>query len=427
MARDHDNQTAIDQPLGWPANRRTEAGIQDRRAEWRAQYAASDRLAGIEVADDFEPFNQRDDMFARAFWDKSVRSEKSDAFFKGHLGSGYPRRAAGFSQKDIALRNASWAISDLVSARSAKEGKREGFQAPIEVASRVSKNRLEFEDKGALTSEIKNLAKLFGADLVGITDFDTRWIYKSRVDIRGFKDVSHDLPEGMTHVIVMGHAMDHDLVQTYPSALAGAATGREYSHETAIVIQLATYIRNLGYEAVGSMNDTGLVIPFAVKAGLGEYGRHQMVITPEFGPRVRFSKIFTNLPLEIDRPERNGITEYCQACTVCADACPPRALPFGSPDASQHNQSTIRGVKKWSANCEKCFGYWVKIGTDCAICMRVCPFNRAYDNWRDRLFFKLATSRFRAVARLWDRRSKRGERVRPTTWWTRLAGAVSRH
>jgi hypothetical protein len=64
--------------------------------------------------------------------------------------------------------------------------------------------------------------------------------------------------------------MDEELVATYPSALAGAATGREYSHEAAIVMQLAAYIRNLGYEAVASMNDTALVIPYAVKAGLGE-------------------------------------------------------------------------------------------------------------------------------------------------------------
>jgi epoxyqueuosine reductase len=90
---------------------------------------------------------------------------------------------------------------------------------------------------------------------------------------------ANDLPDGMTHVIVMGHAMDFDLVETYPSALAGAATGIEYSHEAAICIQLASYIRNLGYAAHASMNDTALVIPYAIKAGLGEYGRNQMVLT----------------------------------------------------------------------------------------------------------------------------------------------------
>src|SRR5690606_25392644 len=115
---------------------------------------------------------------------------------------------------------------------------------------------------------------------VGITGLDERWHYTDRPDTRDMSPAPNDLPEGLSHVIVMGHAMDFDLVETYPSALAGAATGREYSHEAAIVLQLAAYIRNLGYRAIASMNDTALVIPYAIKAGLGEYGRNQMVLTP---------------------------------------------------------------------------------------------------------------------------------------------------
>ena len=38
------------------------------------------------------------------------------------------------------------------------------------------------------------------------------------------------------------------------------------------------------------------------KAGLGEYGRLGLLITPEFGPRVRIGKIFTDLPLSHDEP-----------------------------------------------------------------------------------------------------------------------------
>ena len=405
----------------WPANHPPEPSLDKKRAEWREKYHGSDQLAGIEVTDDFEPFTQRNDMFTRAMWDADIHSPKALAFFTGHRGSGKPRKGDGFRQKDIALRNASWSISNFVSSRSMKKGEREGFQAPIDLKAPVSEEKVTFDDSKALSNEIKHIAKLFGADLVGITDYDTRWIYASRVDCRDFEEVPHDLPDDLTHVIVMAHAMDFDLVQTYPSALAGAATGREYSHETGIVIQLANYIRNLGYNAVGSMNDTALVIPYAIKAGLREYGRHQMVITPEFGPRVRFSKIFTNLPLEIDTPKRKGITDFCNICTQCADACPPKALPFGPPEATQPNKSTVKGVKKWSADCEKCFGYWVKLASDCAICMRVCPFNRGYKNWKDRLFFKVATSRFRKLALAWDKRSNRATRVKPATWWQKMA------
>jgi len=30
---------------------------------------------------------------------------------------------------------------------------------------------------------------------------------------------------------------------------------------------------------------------------------------------------------------------------------------------------------RWKLNAETCFGYWAKAGTDCNICMRVCPWS----------------------------------------------------
>ncbi|WP_457649442.1 hypothetical protein [Profundibacter sp.] len=56
---------------------------------------------------------------------------------------------------------------------------------------------------------------------------------------------------------------------TCPGALAGASTGLEYSHEAAISTQLAADIRNLGYQAVASMNDNARVIPLCDQGGAG--------------------------------------------------------------------------------------------------------------------------------------------------------------
>ncbi|MBV1694095.1 MAG: 4Fe-4S dicluster domain-containing protein [Hyphomicrobiales bacterium] len=393
-----------------------------RRRAWRERYAESDRAAGIEVSDDFEPFRQRNDIFTRAFWDPTVRTKETDAFFASYRMEATPRRGEGFSQRDFALRNASWLISDVITARSQAEGKREGFQSAIRNDTPVAPTRIDVPDPAAMSIEVKAIARFFGADLAGITDFDDRWLYAARVDVRDFSDAPHDLPEGLTSVIVLGHAMDRALVQTYPSALAGAATGREYSHEAAIVMQVAAYIRNLGYEAVASMNDTALVIPLAVKAGLGEYGRNQLVITPQFGPRVRFSKIFTNLPLVHDAPRRLGIEEVCDVCTRCAAACPVKALPFGAPEATPVSASSIRGVRKWTSDAGKCFGYWAKIASDCAICLRVCPFNRDYARLSGRLWLRLALSPLRRLALWLDDRSRRATRLKPRDWWSRTAG-----
>jgi len=373
-----------------------------------------DAEAGIHVSDDFQPFTQRNDVFSRAFWDDTIRSKRTDSFFNSYRMEAAPRRGAGFTQKDFALRNAAWLMSDVISNRSADQGRREGFQAPIANDTPVAPDAIAIDDPEKMASEIKRIATFFGADLCAVTGLDERWLYKTRIDTRDMSEAENTLPDGLTHVIVLGHEMDAELVATYPSALAGAATGREYSHEASIVMQLSAYIRNLGYEAVASMNDTGLVIPFALKAGLGEYARNQMVITPGFGPRLRFSKIFTNLPLEHDVPRKLGVAEFCNICTKCADACPAKALPYGAPTQGG-GVSAIQGVKKWTSDAEKRFGCWAKMSSDCAICMRVCPFNRDFSRKRNRLWLRLALSRFRKLALWLDR--KRGGRVKPAQWW----------
>jgi epoxyqueuosine reductase len=374
-----------------------------------------DPAAGFDLTEDFERFSQRDDIFTRAFWDDSLRSPKTDAFFASYRMAAAPRRGDGFTTRDFALRNASWLISDIMADRFAGQGRREGFQAPLSSDTPVAPDRQPVDDPARMATEIKRVARFFGADLCGITDFDDRWLYAARVDTRDMTEAPHDLPPGLTSVIVLGHEMDQELVSTYPSALAGAATGREYSHEAAIVLQVAAFIRNLGYSAVASMNDTALVIPYAVKAGLGEYARNQMVITPGFGPRLRFSKIFTDLPLAHDAPHRPGVARFCDICTACADACPVKALPFGAPSDARPNRSAIKGVRKWTSDAEACFGFWAKMASDCAICLRVCPFNRDFRKWHNRLWLRLALSPLRRLALRLAR--GHGKRRKPSDWW----------
>jgi len=376
----------------------------------------NDPAAGIETTPEFERFSQKNDIFTRAFWDKTVQTEKTDVFFASYRMEAIPRRGDGFSQKDFALRNASWLISDIMADRFSSDGRREGFQASLSNDTPVADQKIKFKSPAQASSDIKKVASFFGADLSGITTLDDRWLYSKRVDARDMSERDIGLPEGISHVIVLGHEMDYDMVKTYPSALGGAATGREYSHEAAVVMQVAAYIRNLGYSAVASMNDTGLVIPMAVQAGLGEYARNQLVITPEYGPRLRFSKIFTDMPLEIDQPKRPGVAKFCDICTKCVDACPVKALPSGAPKVSA-NISTIKGVKKWSSDAKKCFSFWASLSTDCAICMRVCPFNRDFTQTRHKLWLKLALSPLRRLALWLDR--KRGGRLKPGEWWSR--------
>ena len=53
-------------------------------------------LLGFEVSDHFVQFNQMDDMFARAFWDESIRNKDTDGFFASYRMEAAPRRGEGF-------------------------------------------------------------------------------------------------------------------------------------------------------------------------------------------------------------------------------------------------------------------------------------------------------------------------------------------
>lgn len=275
------SNTANLRPAEWPANRPRQENEDSRQ---------SDAAAGFEILDDFERFNQRDDVFSRAWWDEAVHSPKVIAFYRSNDEPAI-RKADGFTQRDFALRTASWSIANTYRERGfAHDGLGEGFQTTLKPFRSAYKDRMPDVDPEQMTLEIKGLARLFGADLVGIAEYDERWTYTNVYSPRAAEERPNQDFSGMRHVIVLGHAMDYELLKSYPSATASAAVGHGYSAEAGTGVQLSQYIRSLGFRADASMNDTALVIPYAVKAGLGEFGRHNMVITKEFGPRVRFSK-----------------------------------------------------------------------------------------------------------------------------------------
>ncbi len=61
----------------------------------------------------------------------------------------------------------------------------------------------------------------------------------------------------------------------------------------------------------------------AVAAGLGIFGRHNLVIHPRFGTRVNYTSIITNLPLQ---PSAKCDQDLCIHCNLCVENCPGRAL-----------------------------------------------------------------------------------------------------
>lgn len=382
----------------------------------------------VEIGPDFARFNQRDDVFNRADWDPEVRSEQAAAFYEGYFMEGArSRNVEGFTQRDYAFRNAAWHVADVFADVRREAGRHEGFTDLFTLHRPGAAAQVADADHPARNAaEIKQVARAFGADLAGVTSNDPRWLYSHSYRRSIHAAVPNPLPPDLPWVIVIGKAMDFDLTATVPSALAGAATGLAYSRDAATLLALAQYIRNLGYRAEASMNDTGLAIPLALRAGLGEYGRNGLLITPEFGPRLRLGKVYTDLPLVADRPRRFGVAEFCAQCDRCAAACPVKAIPFGAPSAGRHDRSNLVGVSKWTVDAARCFGFWVRQNSDCSICIRVCPYNRDYARWHHRLWRRLAATPLRGLLRRIEDWSGRGRRQTAGWWWRRLrAGETS--
>lgn len=386
-----------------------------------------DAACGFEVLDDFVRFNGCNDTFARAQWDESVRSKKAIAWFKSQFMHGIGvREAEGYRNKDFAVRNAAWVGANLLIERNLKRERHEGFLDEFTEYAPPAKEKSPIGSPGDMALELKQVARIFGADLIGITSTDPRWHYTKRFNAKTLSEKESVDVDGLDNCIVIGTEMPGKVIQTMPSALAGTASGFGYSKDGLSLMSIAQFIRNMGYRAVASLNDSAQCVPYAIQAGLGEYGRHGLVITPEFGPRQRFGKIFTDMPLARDAPIQTGVREFCEICRRCADSCPPKAIPSGPPDGAHHNQSNFVGIRKWNVDGEKCLKFWTNQGTECAICIRVCPYNKQPEGWLGRRYFKfwrwLAGTRLRRLALWLDIRLGFGARLKPETWWRTRPG-----
>lgn len=385
-----------------------------------------DEACGFDVLDDFERFHQANDIYCRAQWDTRIRTKKAIDWFKSMFVPGLGVRAAeGFGARDFALRNAGWMGTNLVIQRSLAEDRVDAFGDYIRPFSAPNPQKIDIELPETMTEEIKRVCRLFGADAVGIADYDPRWHFTNNFSIKTLTEKPYGIPGDLPNVIVIVTAMNYEAVKCYPSATAGVAVGHGYSRDCELVQTIATYILNLGYRALASVNDTSQAIPYAVQAGLGEYGRNGLLITKDYGPRVRIGRIHTDLPLVRDKPIGFGVREFCDTtCRRCAQACPPQAISHGAPSEIVPNQSMTKGIRKWQVDPERCFKFWANQATECGICIRVCPYNKDIARWWQRLYYRfwqrLAASRLKRLALRLDVALGYGKRMKPSEFWRRF-------
>ena len=126
---------------------------------------------------------------------------------------------------------------------------------------------------------------------------------------------------------------------------------------------------------VAQNNEVDLIAPFsfkfaAVNAGLGWIGKNDVIITKQYGPRVRLSVIlikeqfvYGNKILKSNCPEN---------CKKCVDICPHKAL-----HGVQWNINSLRSDIIDYRLCNEERSKYIKTHgrkNACGLCMVACPY-----------------------------------------------------
>jgi reductive dehalogenase len=218
-----------------------------------------------------------------------------------------------------------------------------------------------------MTTYVKNLARFYGALGVGVTELKPYHVYSHNG--RGSGNYGEPIKLDHGYVIAITVEMDHNMTRSVLPA--SMETAKQYVEMARVAVQLAGAIRALGYRARAHFEgDYQVIVPLIARdAGLGEFGRMSILITPKLGPRVRIAAVTTDLELIPDQRRVDpSVLDFCTLCKKCAENCPSKAIPFG-------DREEIDGALRWKINEQACYAYWNTSGVDCAICMAVCPYS----------------------------------------------------
>jgi reductive dehalogenase len=200
------------------------------------------------------------------------------------------------------------------------------------------------------------------------------------------KNEEHAHPLDARWVIVIANQESQELWKRSNTRMQ---TQIRYERASHIQVRAQRFLKGLGYWGLSEGgNGTGNAPALAIMAGMGELGRHQRAITPEYGPTVGIFRYITDLPLAPDRP----IAEACgEGALSLADE------PFWDPaensspyDASYATGLSVPGALPptpggWHQGGAKCFyedsrkcRSWKLLPNTCNAgrCHGVCTFTK---------------------------------------------------
>jgi len=181
-------------------------------------------------------------------------------------------------------------------------------------------------------------------------------------------------PEAKT-VIVIGLPVQLPIVETAPSIYYHELYKTVNSALDSTAYEIANFLIQKGYPSIyvprDCYGDIDVLLEnpcaffshkhAAYLAGLGSFGQNNVLLTSEYGPRVRFTSIFTTAEIEGDPIKTEDL---CIRCLLCLKECPVGAIKeegeFPPP------VDKILCAKRSKKLREE-------YRSPCGICIKVCP------------------------------------------------------
>ena len=223
-----------------------------------------------------------------------------------------------------------------------------------------------------LKEELREEASRYGIDLFGVASAQD--LSEAPAGHR-----PNDVLPGAKSIIILGLKMldaQTDLLPLEGDTSSNSPRQAMFGGHNALLSQrldeagyfLSRSLEKKGFHAYHQLSSTGGVDGryltglislkhAAVKAGLGTIGRNSLLITSQYGPRVRLTGIITDAEIE---PDRQNMSDPCPECGRCIEQCPAGALQ--NPDSGEPYE-----INRFACN------QFLSTRPTCSICLKVCP------------------------------------------------------
>lgn len=305
---------------------------------------------------------------------KIITKKRSDRKIEIAKDEGYELSLEDFNPKFVNFLNLNPTDHEYAEFKLIEDLKKTARQINDEANTKEVSSIKRNIDPQAATLLVKEFIRLCGLEEVGIVELTKDDFYTHRGFNGSDATYGDEVNSNYKYAIVFSAPMLTDYVNRAPAKEVVMTSMYSYAKSAEVSARLSSYIKDLGFDTMTD-NYHRYYTPISFlgeRAGLGQMGRCNAVVSPKFGNKTKFAAVFTNLPLIIDSPIDFGLKEFCELCGSCAKTCPKKAI-------STEVKYSEEGIKYWEHNTEACMEMWATTGHSCGICMSSCPFSQGIE------------------------------------------------